>query len=80
MSRQGVRANSFACISVFSAFEVFLLSKTQADLVAVAAGALAVLGDSGTEAGHTAAVHTEVAAGTVAWKDGLWLKLLRLLL
>ena len=41
----------------------------QADPVAVAAGALAVLGDSSTEAGHAAAVHTEVTIRTVAYRE-----------
>lgn len=50
----------------FSAFEVFLVGEPQAHLVAVATGGLAVLGDSCTEAGHTAALHTEVTIRTVA--------------
>lgn len=53
----------------FSAFVVFLIIETQTHLVAVAAGALAVLGDSSTEAGHTAARHTEVTLRTVAWRE-----------
>lgn len=59
---------SFSSVRIygFSAFEVFLVSEPQAHLVAVATGALAVLGDSRTEAGHTAALHTEVTIGTVS--------------
>lgn len=38
----------------------------QAELVAVASGALAVLGDSSAEAGHTAAAHAEVTVRTVS--------------
>ena len=50
-------------------FEIFLVSETQGDAVAVAAGAFADLGDSGAEAGHTASVHTELTIGTVAWRE-----------
>lgn len=56
-------------ISGFSTSEVFLISESEADLVAVAAGVLAVLGDSSTEAGHAAAVHAEVTIRTVAYGD-----------
>ncbi len=38
-------------------------------MVTVAAGALAVLSDSSTEAGHTAALHTEVTIRTVAFRE-----------
>lgn len=49
-----------------SAFEILLVGETEADLVAVAAGALADPGDSRAEAGHAAALHAEVSRGTVA--------------
>ena len=45
---------------------VVLLVEAQRDAVAVAAGGLAGLGDAGAEAGHTAALHAEVAVRTVA--------------
>jgi len=46
--------------------KVFLLGETQADVVAVASRALAVLGDSSTEAGDTAVLHAEMTIRTLA--------------
>ena len=51
-------------------FEVVLVSEAQVDLVAVAARALAALGDAGAEAGHAAALHSEVARWTAVWQRG----------
>lgn len=53
------------CVKSFGAFEVLLFGEAQADLVTVASGVLAVLGDSSAEAEDAAAVHAEVTAGTV---------------
>ncbi|KAF3861177.1 hypothetical protein F7725_001432, partial [Dissostichus mawsoni] len=50
---------------IHGTFEVLLLGEAQADLVPVASGAFAVLGESGTETGNTATLNTEVTRGTV---------------
>lgn len=55
-------------ISGVHTFEIFLICESQADLVPVTTGALAVLGDSSTEARHTAAINAEVTIRTVAYR------------
>lgn len=50
----------------FSAFEVVLICESEADVVAITAGVLAALRDSGTEAGGAAGLHAEVTLGTVS--------------
>lgn len=55
----------FEQVIVCIAFVILLVGETQGDSVAVATGALAVLGDPSAEARHAAAVHTEVTVGTI---------------
>lgn len=64
-------ATSFKAIFVWgvSAFEVILICESQADVIAVASGAFALLGVSSTEAGDTATLYTEVTIRTVSCRD-----------
>ena len=55
-------------LSGLPTFEVVLVSEAQVDLVAVAARVLAGLGDPGAEAGHAAALRSELARWTVVWQ------------
>lgn len=48
-----------------STFEVFLLTEAQRDLTAVASGALTVLCDAKTEAGHAVITHTKVPVAAI---------------
>lgn len=46
-------------------FEVFLLTEAQRDLTAEASGALTVLCDAKTEAGHAVVTHTKVPVAAI---------------
>lgn len=48
-------------------FKVLLLGEAQCDVAAVARGAMAVHGDAGAEAGHTASGDVKVSFRTVTW-------------
>lgn len=50
-------------------FKVLLLCEAQRDLASVAPGAVAVLGDTEAEAGHTATADDKVSFRTVTWKE-----------